>query len=619
MGQRRGRRRRWLLGLTSVAAAGAAALALTPLLAGSGSRVNSQAIGSFLNQAETGVFDHNLAHRASPPAAKRAARAQAAACEDPAQVAADPEACPQDGATSREVAAAEASAAAPAPPALSEASDGLWGPLQQIPSTAVHGVLMPTGKVLYFSQPKYPTETEAADGGTAHVWDPATGQTKAVPPPVVTYEGRDSGAITAPANLWCGGQTLLPDGRVLVVGGNLEYPTPRALGDRSGFKGAKWVMTFDPWTETWTRYQDMPHGRWYPTLTTLPDGKVLIIGGWDETGGDAGGDPSAAPVMKNDQDVEVFDPAKAVGAGADPTTVVSPAAAELRRRPGLRRPPYPDHQGIGLYPHAVRPAGHHRRRLGGPPQGARRRPAAVGLGDHRHRHLGVDGRPRPALRARGRPPVERPRLGHRLPRALRPERLHPGRAAGRLQLGRRGAGRGLDRAAAEHGGGARPERLAQRLAPRPRPRPAHRPRPLQHGAAARRLDLHQRRRLRAQGREHVRRPGLLVRAAGAGRRRRLAHRGQRAGRPHLPLDGAAAARRAGDLRGRRPGHRARPTTAGTSTATSASPTAPTSSTTRRTSSRAPRRRSPSRRRGCATTPPSASRWRATRGRSPAPT
>ena len=351
MGQRRGRRRRWLLGLTSVAAAGAAALALTPLLAGSGSRVNSGAIGSFFNQAETGVFDHNLAHRASPPAAKRAARAQAAACEDPAQVAADPEACPQDGATSREVAAAEASAAAPAPPALSEASDGLWGPLQQIPSTAVHGVLMPTGKVLYFSQPKYPTETEAGDGGTAHVWDPATGQTKAVPPPVVAYEGRDSGAITAPANLWCGGQTLLPDGRVLVVGGNLEYPTPSALGDRSGFKGAKWVMTFDPWSETWTRYQDMPHGRWYPTLTTMPDGKVLIIGGWDETGGDAGGNPSAAPVMKNDQDVEVFDPARAVGAGADPTTVVSHLPPNYGADPNYNGAPYPDHQGIGLYPH----------------------------------------------------------------------------------------------------------------------------------------------------------------------------------------------------------------------------------------------------------------------------
>ena len=55
-------------------------------------------------------------------------------------------------------------------------------------------------------------------------------------------------------------------------------------------------MTFDPWTETWTRYADMRDGRWYPTLTELPDGRVLIVGGWDETGGEeTHGDPGAAP------------------------------------------------------------------------------------------------------------------------------------------------------------------------------------------------------------------------------------------------------------------------------------------------------------------------------------
>ena len=95
-----------------------------------------------------------------------------------------------------------------------------------------------------------------------------------------------------PANLWCAGQALLADGRVLFVGGNLEYPENGGNGAGNGFKGAKWVMTFDPWTETWTRYADMPHGRWYPTLTELPDGRVLIVGGWDETGG---GRTPAAP------------------------------------------------------------------------------------------------------------------------------------------------------------------------------------------------------------------------------------------------------------------------------------------------------------------------------------
>jgi Domain of unknown function (DUF1929) len=90
----------------------------------------------------------------------------------------------------------------------------------------------------------------------------------------------------------------------------------------------------------------MPHGRWYPTLTTLPNGKVLIVGGWDETGGDAAG-PNAAPAMRNNQDVEVFDPALARNAGDAATTVVSKLPPN---GPG-QTTPYPDHQGIGLYPH----------------------------------------------------------------------------------------------------------------------------------------------------------------------------------------------------------------------------------------------------------------------------
>ena len=335
-----------MLGLTAVAATAAAALAVSPLLVGSGGRVNATT-QSFLNQAESGTFDHNLAHRASPPAARRAAASAIDLCEEAAFRAENPTSCPEDGAAVGELVAARRSALEgdAAVAALAEASDGAWEAARPMPSTAIHGVVMPTGKVLYFSQPKYPAELET-DGGNAHVWDPATGQSRPVPPPVVTYTGRDAGPMAAPANLWCAGQTLLPDGRVLVVGGNLEYPTPSGLGDRAGFKGGKWVMTFDPWTETWTRYQDMPGGRWYPTLTTLPNGKVLIIGGWDETGGGA---PNAttAPAMENNQDVEVFDPALATGPGTDPTTVVS----HLPPNVDGQSEPYPDHRGVGLYPH----------------------------------------------------------------------------------------------------------------------------------------------------------------------------------------------------------------------------------------------------------------------------
>ena len=432
------RRRALLLGSTSLAGIAAATLALSPLLVGAGGRVNPTDLG-FLNQAEHGTFDHNLAHRASPAGRQAGGRGEALLCQDNADRADNPASCPEDGATAREVTAARASALADAapPPGLADpAANGLWEGLRKIPSTAIHGVLMPTGKVLCFSQPKYPQEVESVDGGTAHVWDPAIraveGRSR---PPRVNYDGRDGGAIVnAPANLWCAGQTLLPDGRVLVVGGNLEYPTANGLGDGAGFKGARWVMTFDPWTETWTRYADMPHGRWYPTLTTLPNGKVLIIGGWDETGGDAGGNAAAAPAMRNNQDVEVFDPALATGPGADPTAVVSKLPPN---GPG-QTTPYPDHQGIGLYPHMFVLPDTTEAGSGDDPKVLVAGPlqwdsAIIDTGDWTWTDV-LDQPYDPG----DVPLSERPRVGHGLPRARRAGRLGAGGAAGRVELGRGG-------------------------------------------------------------------------------------------------------------------------------------------------------------------------------------
>ena len=302
---------------------------------------------SFLNQAEGGGFNHNLAHQAASPEAKARAVARMKLCDDAAWRRAHGAFCPEAGTSAGQIRTARLAAMDLTAQATTK-PDGEWGPLLPIPTTAIHAVVLPTNKVLFFSQPKWPAEDETTDGGNAHLWDPLTNTTKSVPPPVVAYDGRSvpfAGNRKVPANLWCAGQTLLPDGRVLVVGGNLEYPINGGNGAHNGFKGGKWVMTFDPWTETWTRYQDMDHGRWYPTLTELPDGRVLIIGGWDETGGSAGIVATGPPTMHNDQDVEVFDPAAQPGTKA--TTVVSQLPPNS---PGQTNQ-WPNHEGLGLYPH----------------------------------------------------------------------------------------------------------------------------------------------------------------------------------------------------------------------------------------------------------------------------
>ena len=339
------RRRGWILALSGCAAALAAVLAIGPMAFG-GERPAQQP-QSFLNQVEGGGFDHNSAHQTASPTAKARALARMKLCADPAWSASHAAFCPEQGATNAQIRTARLATMGLSAQSTAEPG-GEWGPLLSIPTTAIHAVVMPTNKVLYFSQPKYPAEDEATDGGNAHVWDPLTNTTKSVPPPKVSYDGRTipfADNRQVPANLWCAGQTLLPDGRVLVVGGNLEYPINNGNGVGHGFKGGKWVMTFDPWTETWTRYQDMDHGRWYPTLTELPDGRVLIVGGWDETGGSAGIVATGPPTMHNDLDVEVFDPNAAAGSKA--TTVVS----QLPPNSPGQTDQWPNHEGIGLYPH----------------------------------------------------------------------------------------------------------------------------------------------------------------------------------------------------------------------------------------------------------------------------
>jgi hypothetical protein len=81
-----------------------------------------------------------------------------------------------------------------------------------------------------------------------------------------------TGAITLVpnpfSNLFCSGQAQLPDGRVMVVG-----------GFDSGSLGAANASIFDPVAETWSAAPNMAFRRWYPTATGLPDGRLLVTSG----------------------------------------------------------------------------------------------------------------------------------------------------------------------------------------------------------------------------------------------------------------------------------------------------------------------------------------------------
>jgi galactose oxidase-like protein/Big-like domain-containing protein len=151
-----------------------------------------------------------------------------------------------------------------------------------LPIVAIHAALLPTGKIMFFSYPTYPDRPNNAE---AYLWDPAHPEQAPVlknPPDK--------------ANIWCAGQTFTADGELLVFGGNLDYETASQT-----WKGLDRVFTFNPWTETWKEQPRMVHGRWYPTGVRLPDGRVPIMSGLDESG-------QLIPHSNTVQEVELFTP-----------------------------------------------------------------------------------------------------------------------------------------------------------------------------------------------------------------------------------------------------------------------------------------------------------------------
>lgn len=88
------------------------------------------------------------------------------------------------------------------------------------------------------------------------------------------------------ADLFCSALVQLPDGRVMEAGGTGYYLEPGAEVNGKGYgvselQGLKATRIFDPATNAWTNATggDMNYGRWYPTLVTLPSGKVFVASG----------------------------------------------------------------------------------------------------------------------------------------------------------------------------------------------------------------------------------------------------------------------------------------------------------------------------------------------------
>src|SRR5215470_5117243 len=158
------------------------------------------------------------------------------------------------------------------PRVMAQASvQGQWSTQSNtMPINPVHVALLGSGKVLVVAGsgncppsqsgcPSGPPYGPSNNSG-ALLWDPATG------------------AITQFSLSWdmfCNGMVLLQDGRVFIDSGTIRYDP---------FYGQPKVTVFDPGTNTFTNIQSMAHGRWYPTVLTLGDGRVMAFSGLNEVG-----------------------------------------------------------------------------------------------------------------------------------------------------------------------------------------------------------------------------------------------------------------------------------------------------------------------------------------------
>lgn len=146
---------------------------------------------------------------------------------------------------------------------------------------AIHAALLGDGRVLYFSGSEHnAAQHNAGEIDHSRIFDPTNNTVGVIPSP--THD------------LFCAGHAFLGDGRLVVAGGTLTYDY-LGLKETTVFDASALARHQNPWTPV----HDMGAGRWYPTLVTLPDGRVMVASGTIDT------PPLPAPVNAQ---IELFEP-----------------------------------------------------------------------------------------------------------------------------------------------------------------------------------------------------------------------------------------------------------------------------------------------------------------------
>jgi hypothetical protein len=187
---------------------------------------------------------------------------------------------------------------------------GRWSQISpDAPILEVHAALLPSGRILTFSGSQHDPREHLTPNAIC-IWDP--------------IRKRYVQILSPKQDLFCCGHAFLGDGRLLVAGGTQKYRNIPGLHGHDHFTGIRDAAIFneefadvlDP--RTWTAgvelmmhaepigntiprsYLQKGGGRWYPTLLTLPDGRIFTMSGHpEEEDVRSGSGPGGTGIHKN--------------------------------------------------------------------------------------------------------------------------------------------------------------------------------------------------------------------------------------------------------------------------------------------------------------------------------
>ncbi|KAK4207409.1 copper radical oxidase [Rhypophila decipiens] len=151
---------------------------------------------------------------------------------------------------------------------------GRWSDPIILSNVAVHITLLPNGKVLHWGRrvnPKAPPRNanELTDMDSlnetwtrAFVWDPVGRGTIPTANAPLGVEGQT-------INIFCAGHAFQADGTLFIAGGHI-------IQDGHGIDAS---CTYSYKTNTFITRPRMNLGRWYPSVVTMPDGRLLVTSG----------------------------------------------------------------------------------------------------------------------------------------------------------------------------------------------------------------------------------------------------------------------------------------------------------------------------------------------------